>query len=391
MAWFLHTHATNHPPAIQPTHIGYRDVGLSPALYALVFCTVSGLSLPLGAWLGTVFAPVSDKITSMMLAFGAGALLFAVTVELYGHALTEVAAGRTGLVEMSTTIFAALTGCAFYLVINQALDSHVQDTTSDDEGSQESDPLMQHLRLTNPEKADSDQPFQAAKTFDTAEMSHSKSKEKAFGAAKTFQAAETSHFKSHVAASILAKKGVIRGREMSIKTLALSEEAKHARSVAFALFAGLLIDGVPEGILMGFLAAENHLTPVLIVSLFIANFPEAFSSSSLLIQAQMGRGKIVAMWTGLCLLVGCLGGLSCWLLLLCWPEFGAAGFHSNSLPFAVLLGIAATEGVTGGAMLACISGVMLPEAFQRGKESGANSDFYSHSGFLCVAGFLLSL
>jgi len=33
---------------------------------------------------------------------------------------------------------------------------------------------------------------------------------------------------------------------------------------------------------MGFLSAEGHLTPVLIISLFIANFPESFSSASIM-------------------------------------------------------------------------------------------------------------
>merc|ERR1719159_599988 len=98
------------------------------------------------------------------------------------------------------------------------------------------------------------------------------------------------------------------------------KEVQRAKSVAFALFLGLLVDGVPEGILMGFLSAEGHLTPVLIISLFVANFPEAFSSASLLMEAQMGYGTIIGMWTGLCLLVGCLCGASCYLLLSMYPE-----------------------------------------------------------------------
>merc|ERR1719440_1663924 len=96
---------------------------------------------------------------------------------------------------------------------------------------------------------------------------------------------------------------------------AAADDVQHAKSVALALFLGLLVDGVPEGVLMGFLSAEGHLTPVLIISLFVANFPEAFSSASLLIQAKMSTSKIIGMWTGLCLLVGCLSGLSCYLLL----------------------------------------------------------------------------
>jgi len=94
------------------------------------------------------------------------------------------------------------------------------------------------------------------------------------------------------------------------------------------------------------------------------------------------------MWTGLCVLVGSLAGSSCYLLLLAFPDFGKAGLHSTVLPTYVLLGIALVEGITGGAMIACISSVMLPEAFQRADKTGP---FWSQSGFLCTAGFLLSV
>merc|ERR1719182_338235 len=142
----------------------------------------------------------------------------------------------------------------------------------------------------------------------------------------------------------------LRGRDKALQSIALSDmspesdKAKEdkAKSVAFALFLGLLVDGVPEGILMGFLSAEGHLTPVLIVSLFVANFPEAFSSASLLVTADMGTGVIVAMWTSLAILVGCLCGASCYTLLYFFPTYG--GHHGGGeLPAAVLIGIALVE------------------------------------------------
>lgn len=187
-----------------------------------------------------------------------------------------------------------------------------------------------------------------------------------------------------------------RGREKGILamfdfTAAVDEEvpndqeADKARLVALGLFLGLLIDGVPEGLLMGFLAAEGHLTPTLLVSLFIANFPEAFSSASLLRQARMSSIKIVGMWTGLCLLVGCLCGMSCFLLLRAFPNYADS---PGSLPVSWLIMISLVEGVTGGAMLACISSVMLPESFEM---SGKDGPLLMNSGFLCVCGFLVSV
>merc|ERR1719329_238465 len=66
-----------------------------------------------------------DRMCALMMAFGAGALLFAVTVELYGHALHQVDQGKLGLDEMFTIIFGALCGGAFYLTISQWLDNYL--------------------------------------------------------------------------------------------------------------------------------------------------------------------------------------------------------------------------------------------------------------------------
>lgn len=191
----------------------------------------------------------------------------------------------------------------------------------------------------------------------------------------------------------------VRGREVAMRLLAnevtLSKgsgegqnetEARMAKAkmVALALFIGLLVDGVPEGILVGFLSAEGHFTPVLVISLLLANFPEAFSSASLMISAGMSTPVIVGMWGGLCALVGCLSGASCWVLLALYPSYGLQGVE---LPDAVLVGISLVEGITGGAMIACISSVMMPEAFERTKKDGPLG---LSSGFLCTVGFLVA-
>lgn len=380
------------------THAQDPHMGLQPPVFALLFGIVSGLSLPLGAYLGIRFSPVSDRICALMMAFGAGALLFAVTVELYGHALHEVAAGRSGLLEMSTTIFGALIGAAFYLSVNGWLEKYLaqgeEDTQGLEDGTQvpvvpkESDPLippaLRNQSATTPDETPRSG-FATASSPIPPPQTETRSKRRAselWGKAKK----QSNMIKAVSTMPLLSQDDLqkVRAREKAMR--AMNENIQKSKSVAFALFLGLLVDGVPEGILMGFLAAEGHLTPVLIISLFVANFPEAFSSASLLIQAQLSVPRIVGMWTGLCLLVGCLGGFSCWQLLLWFPKYGQAG-HSD-LPMPVLLGIAFVEGITGGAMLACISSVMLPEAFER---AGKEGPFYTQSGFLSVSGFLLSV
>lgn len=376
-----------------PSHNRDPHAGMHPALYALVFGIVSGLSLPIGSWLGVTLSPVSDKACGMMMAFGAGALLFAVTVELYGHALRDVAAGKSGMLEMFTTIFGALIGAALYLAINQWLEEYL--TRRDEEtpparsavssAASESDSLLQSLQA---QQAKEQEEKLIRGEIPSNECSPA-TQERRRTLAET-----TKDLISAFTSTLTGQNAMnrIRGREKAMRVLTTEKEVytaqeDHARSIAFALFLGLLVDGVPEGILMGFLSAEGHLTPVLIISLFIANFPEAFSSASLLVQTRMSTAKIVGMWLGLCLLVGSLAGLSCYMLLSFYPAIGHHGFHS-SLPISALVFIALVEGITGGAMIACISEVMLPEAFER---VGKKGNFYAQSGFLCTSGFLLSV
>merc|ERR1719198_1193583 len=96
-------------------------------VHAFVLATISGLSLPFGAILGIVLSPVRDVVCAAWVAFGAGALLFAVTVELYGHALRELETGRSGLFEMLSTVAGAFLGALFYLAINRWLEEYMDE------------------------------------------------------------------------------------------------------------------------------------------------------------------------------------------------------------------------------------------------------------------------
>lgn len=333
--------------------------------------------MPIAACLGIRLSPVSAKACSLMMAFGAGALLFAVTVELYGHALHEVGAGRMGMHEMYVVIFGALLGGAFYLTVNKWLEDYLSQDAQTPRQDAEKGVEKESSMLSEKKDAEDAGP----KTTRSA--------------AQLWSVARRVKIGVKMKINILARDELsrVRGRDKAMRALMDPAKAAHAKSVALALFLGLLIDGVPEGVLMGFLSAEGHLTPALIISLFIANFPEAFSASSLLIQAGMSTCTIIGMWAGLCTLVGSLAGLSCYLLLMAFPSYGHGGQNSQ-LPEPVLMGIALTEGITGGAMIACIAAVCLPEAYEPEKEKKEKGihpgQFYEKSGFLCLSGFLLS-
>jgi hypothetical protein len=166
------------------------------------------------------------------------------------------------------------------------------------------------------------------------------------------------------------------------------EEKKQQRiaegmRLAYAMFLGLVVDGIPESILLGFLAAENNLSLVLVLSLFVANFPEAFSSASLMKEAGVPLFKIVGMWSALCVITGVLAAIACAGLL----YFAGSAAKSGEMPFHITMTIAVVEGIAGGAMIACIAAVMLPEAFARKHEVNMLMD----PGFLCTAGFLAAV
>ncbi len=59
-------------------------------IQALLAGLFSASTLPIGAVLGVYLAPVSDRVTAMWMAFGAGALVFAVATQLYGETLFKL-------------------------------------------------------------------------------------------------------------------------------------------------------------------------------------------------------------------------------------------------------------------------------------------------------------
>jgi hypothetical protein len=71
-----------------------------------------------------------------------------------------------------------------------------------------------------------------------------------------------------------------RGRRGNKK----KEESKRVKNsrVAFSIWLGILIDGVPESMLIGFMQSEGDMSFAFIVAVFLANFPEAMSAASLM-------------------------------------------------------------------------------------------------------------
>lgn len=380
--------------------------GLNLWQEALLFGLISAASLPIGAYIGQRVSPVRDDVVAAFVAFGAGALLFAVTVELYGHALHEVAHGKMGYVELMTTIACALIGALMYLYLNKMMEEWSEEGDDEEPTAAQAGAGDSGASSSGGDAPPADARSRWARIkAHTEEMGAESRRKRGVMSAKDAvtkllddaRAKKVEELKGRQKRMMIAAAATTpKAKKDSSGTLdrektqeELDEEAEEEKRLAKGLklaqsmFLGLLVDGVPESILLGFLAAERSLSLVLVVSLFIANFPEAFSSASLMKEAGVPVWKIIGMWTALAILTGVLACLACAGLL--WVVGGTV--QDGQLPFHVALGVAAVEGIAGGAMIACIAAVMLPEAFAR-KSHGY---LFMDSGFLCTAGFLMAV
>ena len=146
-----------------------------------------------------------------------------------------------------------------------------------------------------------------------------------------------------------------------------SKTASRAKGAALAIWLGILLDGIPESLIIGMLTASvTGMSLSFVTGVFMANLPEAMSSAVGMRKSGMSFLRILWMWGSLCLFTG-LGAV-----------FGVLLFpaHPTGTAFYWIAGI---EGLAAGAMLTMIAETMLPEAFEQG---GAIVGFSTLMGFL---------
>ena len=160
----------------------------------------------------------------------------------------------------------------------------------------------------------------------------------------------------------------------------LQEVSKEHGGAPLAIWLGILLDGIPESFVIGSallvaisaVAAQSGPEAVtlgsvipytLIAGLFLANFPEAMSSSIGMKKQGWGSPKIFLMWFSLTIMT-CIGA-------------GAGFWFGDMLDHGVLVVV---EGFAAGAMLTMIAAAMIPEAIHLG---GRNS-----TGLATLIGFI---
>jgi zinc transporter ZupT len=428
-------------------------------LSAFIWGIVSAVSLPMGALLGLWLKP-SNKINSAFMAFGAGALIFALTIELFGHVPHHV--HEHGVIAFVATLVGALSGGILFDSLNVALNnrgaflrklsqakqyvgrlklirvkkmleqlSHVEllRVLSHDEMAQLIH-LLHKKNFSAGEKVfsqgdDSDAMYfivsgDVEVVLHDAEDSDTKvatlgegqvfgemglltgsvrvadvraisdvytykihrsdfemvteGNQKFHDAVKQIAQTRLSELKEIVPAERLSwiegvegvcDKSVARVSYEEIKTE--HDKAASHGGAAMAIWLGILIDSIPESLVIGMLAvSDTGMSLAFIVGVFLANLPEAMSSSVTLKHNGIKIPKILLMWGSIVIVTG-IGAY-----------VGAVAFPPNP-EGATLYFVLGIEALAAGAMLTMIAETMLPEAFEQG---GAIVGLSSLFGFL---------
>jgi len=364
-------------------------------LQALIFGLLSAVSLPLGAVIGLACGPVSARINGWFMAFGSGALVYAVTVELYGEALCRLNAAmdlscRSAADSTQTTHFVhilievgtGVIGAALYLCLNSCLQQ--QDPAE----LQEQDILNRSAYILNRSRsavALADQ-LAAARADPSWSSPQQSSSSQARGSANNrldgVQDSRTPESRLDRSAGSFQSSFHHQSRLPPAQPRlppapegnCESRPTETKNNVALSMWLGITLDGIPESFMLGFMTNDGEMSWVLLVAVFVANFPEAFSAASLLKEQGYSTTKILWMWASVFLLTGVLAMIGSLIM----PISNAAGSELGVVQDAP---VPFMEGLTGGSMLAMVSTAMLPEAFH-----GAGSK----SGILFVLGFMFA-
>jgi zinc transporter ZupT len=147
----------------------------------------------------------------------------------------------------------------------------------------------------------------------------------------------------------------------------LEARLRALKGAPLAIWLGILLDGIPESLVIGASLVSHEISLALIAGLFLSNYPEALFSSIGMRQQGFPAVRIITMWGSLVVLTG----------------IGAA---AGSLLFvgAGNLALSFIEGVAAGSMLTMIAQTMLPDAYIRG---GPVIGLVTLTGFLAALFF----
>lgn len=122
------------------------------------------------------------------------------------------------------------------------------------------------------------------------------------------------------------------------------------QGAGLAIFIGTIMDAIPESIMIGAsLLAGKGVSFLLVVAIFISNFPEGLSSTTGLVKSGYSKQQIFILW----MFVVTISAVSSW-----------AGYtfldHASEGALAMIAAFA------GGGIIAMVGSTMMPEAHEEG-------------------------
>jgi ZIP family zinc transporter len=125
---------------------------------------------------------------------------------------------------------------------------------------------------------------------------------------------------------------------------------KQVAGSALAIVLGIVLDGIPESVVIGLGLLEGSAPSVaIVVAVFLSNLPEAAAATAGLSRSGWRPGRLYALWAAVVL----VSGLSS---LAGYAFFGDAS--GDVLAFMMAF--------AGGAILTMLADTMMPEAFEQG-------------------------
>ncbi|MGI9291854.1 MAG: ZIP family metal transporter [Gammaproteobacteria bacterium] len=129
-----------------------------------------------------------------------------------------------------------------------------------------------------------------------------------------------------------------------------SINASHASSLVIPLMLGIILDGIPESVVIGLGILEGGSVSIgMLVAVFISNIPEAVAGTTGMRSGGWGRAKILGLWF--------------FIALVC-AAFSALGYAvMGDVPETWL---ALVNAFAAGAILMMLANTMIPEAYEHG-------------------------
>jgi zinc transporter, ZIP family len=143
-------------------------------------------------------------------------------------------------------------------------------------------------------------------------------------------------------------------------------DASHSSSLAVPMLLGIILDGIPESIVIGLGIFEGgKVSLAMLVAVFISNLPEAIAGTTGMKAGGWKTNKIIILW--LCISVICAISTVAGFSL-----FNSASAHWLSF----------IQAFAGGAILMVLANSMIPESYEHGGKL---------TGIFTVLGFFISV